>query len=146
MGIGKALKRLRMEKKLTQKELAAMVSGGLDYTYIGKIEREEQLPSLKILIKISEALAAPLSSFFTAENENPTNSRFQKVVDLAAVREMSQLNKELNQLHRDDIPLLTEIIQAINRNRKNRKKDTYRFQENDHALVAEKDSPYEGDE
>ena len=64
--IGKRLKRLRLQKGSTQKELAAKVRGGLDYTYIGKIERGEQLPSLKILIKISEAKRSPsLSVIFS---------------------------------------------------------------------------------
>src|SRR6266567_7340946 len=66
--IGKRLKRLRLEKGFTQKELAVRVKGGLDYTYIGKIERGEQLPSLKILIKISEALSVPIGSFFQEES------------------------------------------------------------------------------
>jgi transcriptional regulator with XRE-family HTH domain len=47
--IGSRLKKLLMEKGLTQKELASKVKGGLDYTYIGKIERGQQLPSLRAL-------------------------------------------------------------------------------------------------
>ena len=54
--IGIRVKKLRLAKGLTQKEFAASVRGGLDYTYIGKIERGEQLPSLKILLKIDREL------------------------------------------------------------------------------------------
>jgi len=144
LGIGSILKQLRMERKLTQKELAAKVSGGLDYTYIGKIEREEQLPSLKILIKLSEALAIPLSSFFREENEHPAAVlRPGKVVNLGTARETAHLLKELNQLHRDDIPLLIEIVRALNKHRKSEKKSCCDLPENDYALVAEEGPGYD---
>ena len=144
LGIGRALKKLRIERKLTQKELAIMVSGGVDYTYIGKIEREEQLPSLKILINISNALAVPLSSFFSEEIDGcAALHTFPKVVNLADAREMSHLLKELNQLHRDDIPLLMDIIRALNRHRKNRINESYTFSDDDQALVAEASPHYE---
>ena len=144
LGIGRALKRLRVERKLTQKELAIMVSGGVDYTYIGKIEREEQLPSLKILINISQALAVPLSYFFSDENDGgaalPTSP---KVVNLADAREMSHLLKELDKLHRNDIPLLMDIIRALNSHRKHQTSGSYTLPYDDQALVAEATPHYE---
>lgn len=140
--IGRALKRLRIERKLTQKELAAIVSGGLDYTYIGKIEREEQLPSLKILIKIAQALAVPLSLFFVEEDGFSSLYGSKKIVDLAATREMSHLLKELKRLHPRDIPLLIDIVRALNAHR-NLKTENYGFPENDLALVAEPSPDYD---
>jgi transcriptional regulator with XRE-family HTH domain len=142
-GIGSALKRLRMEKKLTQKELAAKVSGGLDYTYIGKIERGEQLPSLNMLKKLSTALAVPLASFFREEDQQFESLRRGKVLDLGASREMSALIKELNQLSRRDIPLLIEIVRALNKHGKSRKKENYSLPAQGYALVAEEGSDYQ---
>ena len=148
VGIGNTLRRLRTERRLTQKELAAKVTGGLDYTYIGKIEREEQLPSLKILVKLAEALAVPLSSFFREEDEQHPASLHQsgKVINLAAAREMSVLLKELNQLHGDDIPLLVEIVRALNRHRKSEKKGGSPLHEKEYSLVAEREPDYDGSE
>ena len=148
VGIGNTLKRLRTERGLTQKELAAKVKGGLDYTYIGKIERDEQLPSLKILIKLSDALAIPLNSFFHEEGGHraPSFSRTGKVVNLAGAREMSTLFRELNQLHGDDIPLVVEIIRALNRHRRSVKGKGYPAPEDGCSLVAEERPGYdEGD-
>lgn len=57
--IGKKIRRLRKEQELTQKGLAEIMKkeiGHIDYTYIGRIERGEQLPSLKTLYRISKAL------------------------------------------------------------------------------------------
>ncbi len=116
--IGKRLKMLRLEKGSTQKELAARVLGGLDYTYIGKIERGEQLPSLKILIKISEALSVPVGYFFLGEavlavNEIPA----EELKPLAKDERGRELLKALKLLHEDDIPLLFEIVKVLIRHR-----------------------------
>jgi transcriptional regulator with XRE-family HTH domain len=144
VGIGSTLRRLRTEKGFTQKELAAKVAGGLDYTYIGKIEREEQLPSLKILIKLSEALAIPLSSFFREEGEQPASlPRPEKVTDLAIAREKSNLLKELNQLHSRDIPLMIEIVRALNKHRKLESTSDYCLSGENLQLVAEKKPDYD---
>lgn len=117
--IGGRLKRLRTDKGLTQKGLAAEVSGGLDYTYIGKIERGEQLPSLKILVKISEALSVPLGSFFPDEpvatiRDGSTAEQDYRVRD----EKRNGLYEALELVHEDDIPLLTEIVKALARHGK----------------------------
>jgi transcriptional regulator with XRE-family HTH domain len=46
--IGQTLRAFRQRKGLTQKELASKIQGEVDYSYIGKIERGEQLPALKL--------------------------------------------------------------------------------------------------
>ena len=108
--IGRRLKRLRLEQGLTQKELAAKVSGGLDYTYIGKIERGEQLPSLKILIRISEALAVQVGDFFHS-------GAWPAVNGVAAPEKEREFFRMLNLLHADDIPLVIEIIKVLGKHR-----------------------------
>jgi transcriptional regulator with XRE-family HTH domain len=123
------------------------VSGGLDYTYIGKIEREEQLPSLKMLMKLSEALAIPLASFFREENEQHASLiRPGKVVNLADSREMATLNKELTQINRSDIPLLIEIVHALNKHRRLQQEGDYSLPPKEYSLVAEKESGYDDGE
>jgi transcriptional regulator with XRE-family HTH domain len=62
--IGLTLQRLRRAQGLTQRGLAQHVAGGIDATYIGKIERGDQLPSLKILLRLGHALHVPASAFF----------------------------------------------------------------------------------
>ncbi len=111
--IGRRLKRLRLEKGLTQKELAAEVS--LDYTYIGKIERGEQLPSLKILLKISEVLAVHVNHFF--QDEALPFVSVAELKRLVNTDKGEELLKALKLLHEDDIPLLIEIIRVLGRHR-----------------------------
>jgi transcriptional regulator with XRE-family HTH domain len=62
--IGLTLRRLRHARGLTQQGLAQRVVRGADTTYIGKIERGDQLPSLKVLLRLSRALGVTVSDFF----------------------------------------------------------------------------------
>ena len=62
--IGLTLRRLRHARGLTQKGLAQRVAGGMEATYIGKIERGDQLPSLKVLLRLSRPLGVTVSDFF----------------------------------------------------------------------------------
>ena len=64
MTLGERMKKVRKRLGLTQKEFAQRVDGKVDYTYIGKIERGQQYPSLKMREKIGKAFSAPLGYFF----------------------------------------------------------------------------------
>lgn len=55
----KRLKTLRLEKALSQEELASLC--GIDRTYIGRLERLERNPSLEILQKIADGLGIELT-------------------------------------------------------------------------------------
>src|SRR5687768_16951151 len=113
--IGQILRALRQGKGLTQKQLASKIQGEVDYSYIGKIERGEQLPSLKMLERLSNALAVPLSSFFQELGS-----------DVTALRESGEAGNEalgpqrerlllylVHTVHNDDIPLLIEIVRIL---------------------------------
>ena len=119
--VGQRLKDLRKKLRLTQKGLAQQVPGGINYTYIGKIERREQKPSLKILEKISQALGVPIGYFF--EEDTPVDltgllpKDLQKLARDPKRREFFQV---VTQLKDEDVPLVTEIIDTLNRYHKAR--------------------------
>lgn len=136
--IGRELKRLRKDRELTQKDLAARVDGGLDYTYIGKIERGEQLPSLKMLMGLSAALGVPVSHFF--QEESPATNSPLRMAD-SDVKSM-ELHKELRQLHPDDIPLVVDIVRVLNRHRKAERKRAYQPATEALPLAAEDGPSY----
>jgi len=69
MNLGERVKKLRNSLGLTQKEFASRVPGKIDYTYIGKIERGHQYPSLKLLEKIGATFSKPMSYFFKDEDQ-----------------------------------------------------------------------------
>lgn len=53
--VGSNVRRLRLEKGLTQEQLA--VDADIDLTYLGGIERGKRNPSLLVLARISAALS-----------------------------------------------------------------------------------------
>ena len=67
--IGKRLRKLRERLGLTQKQFARRVAGKVHHTYLGKIERGHQYPSIKLLERIGRAYSVPLSYFFEDEKE-----------------------------------------------------------------------------
>ncbi len=136
--IGRVLKKLRNDRRLTQKDLAAKVDGGLDYTYIGKIERGEQLPSLKILMGLSAALGVAVSHFFQEEVSVAHSPLRMADSDVKSL----ELQKELRQIHPDDIPLVVDIVRALNRHRKAERKRTYQPAAEPLPLAAEDGPSY----
>lgn len=141
--IGKRLKILRKEQGFTQKDLAAKVSGGLDYTYIGKIERGEQFPSLKILMKLSETLSVPLGYFFLDENLLKTTSAFSPGCKGAGmVHPRQELARAARLLHEDDVPLVLEIIRVLQRHREDGRREGPEDPADNVLLAAEEKSPY----
>lgn len=68
--IGKRMKMLRKSLNLSQKEFAHYISGKVDYTYIGKIERGKQYPSIKMLERIAHSYGVMVSYFFQANNQS----------------------------------------------------------------------------
>ena len=114
MPLGERLRNMRKKLGLTQKEFAQRVPGKIDYTYIGKIERGQQHPSLKILERIGKAFSTPLGYFFEDNN-------FLKSLDLLP-SELKDLLKDTKRqdylrMSRDlkprDLDLLMQIMNLL---------------------------------
>ena len=60
--VGQKIKQYREERKLTQEQLSEIL--GLNYKYIGHIERCERKISTKILIKVMEFFQVQPKDFF----------------------------------------------------------------------------------
>ena len=61
--VGKNVRRLRLERGLTQEQLA--FEADLDLTYVGGIERGKRNPSLLVMVRLSEALRSGPSDLLT---------------------------------------------------------------------------------
>ena len=64
MSLGERVKTLRKRLDLTQKQFAEGIPGRVDHTYIGKIERGQSLPSIKLLERVAKTYGVPVSYFF----------------------------------------------------------------------------------
>jgi transcriptional regulator with XRE-family HTH domain len=65
------LRRIRAKRQLSQERLA--FDAGVDRSYVGGLERQEENPTVDLLDKLAKTLSVPLSEFFTepAKGTNP---------------------------------------------------------------------------
>lgn len=114
MGVGKKLKELRKKLGLTQKEFAARILGKVDYSYIGKVEREEQYPSLKMLERIAKSFSVPLSYFFEDYNDrNLLKLLPQEIKSLLEDEKIQELLRATQLLDDRDLSLVVRIINVL---------------------------------
>ena len=113
--IGRRARKIRQMRGLTQKALAGHLAGRVDYSYIGKIERGEQLPSLKVLQRIAGALDVSLSYFFS--DEAWTDLLPEEIRQVRRPSAHSNLFRETMSLHPEDVPLVREILGVLARHR-----------------------------
>ena len=114
MKIGNRIRKLRKRLGLTQKEFAGCVPGKVDYTYIGKMERDQQYPSIKMLQKIGMAFSVPLSYFF--ENDGFLNSSKllpADIKDLLKDTRRQDLLRTTQTLNPRDLDLVVQIINIL---------------------------------
>lgn len=138
--IGQRLRKLREMRGLTQKGLAAKIQGGIDYSYIGKIERGEQLPSLKVLRRIAETLDVPLSLFFQEEEPILLPKELRKIMKDEA---KMTLLRQLSTLRRSDISLLIEIAKVLDLHHRAQAGGAALTGRGAYGKVAEARRPYE---
>lgn len=114
MKIGNRIRKLRKRLGLTQKEFAECVPGKVDYTYIGKMERDQQYPSIKMLQKIGMAFSVPLSYFFE-DNAFLNSSKLLPIdiKDLLKDTRKQDLLRTAQTLNSRDLDLVMQIINIL---------------------------------
>jgi len=138
--IGKRLKKVRKERGLTQRELVSKIKGKVDYTYIGKIERGKQFPSIGVLKRISDALAIPLSYFFLEEETTGFLELLpEDLREVAKNKKKQVFLRALKDVNEEDIPLFIEIINILSKHRKVLKEEE---EEEEYLKVAENRKGY----
>ena len=109
MAIGDRIKTLRQEKKLTQKDLAALV--GLTYVQIGRYEKQKSSPSSEVLQKLAEVLETSTDFLMNGSSEQIAAG---KITD----RNLLQLFQDVEQLSMDDQKLVKVFLDALITKRK----------------------------
>ncbi len=114
MNLGERIRKLRKGLGLTQKEFAGRVVGKVDYTYIGRMERGEQYPSIKMLEKIGKAFGVPLSYFFQDDMFlNSLNLLPGEIKDLLKDGKRQDLLRRSKELNAGDVDLVIQIINIL---------------------------------
>jgi len=76
---GRRLRELRERRGLTQQQLGEMAE--LGFKYLGSVERGQENPSLRVMIKVSEALGVELRDLFEFEHEETSKTELRKKMD-----------------------------------------------------------------
>ena len=61
--LGRNVRRLRQQRRLTQEQLA--FEAEIDLTYVGGIQRGKRNPSLLVMARIADALSVPLAKLLS---------------------------------------------------------------------------------
>lgn len=98
--LGRRIRSLRNDKGWTQQELGD--NAGVNYKFIGEIERGQQNPSLNILLKISAALQVDLNDLFRYEHEltdrQEIEKRIRRIVQTISAEELNRVYLVLHAL------------------------------------------------
>jgi tetratricopeptide (TPR) repeat protein len=86
--IGQRLKRLRLERGLSQRELAAP---GVSYAYISRIEAGTRQPSVKALRRLAAKLGVTADYLETGSDLDPMHERELKLTDLELAVRLGEL-------------------------------------------------------
>jgi len=114
MKIGNRIRKLRKRLGLTQKEFAEWVPGKVDYTYIGKMERDKQYPSIKMLQKIGKAFSVPLAYFFADDGFlNSSKLLPTDIKDLLKDTRKQDLLRTTQTLNPQDLDLVMQIVNIL---------------------------------
>ena len=87
--IGQRLKRLRLERGLSQRELAAP---GVSYAYISRIEAGTRQPSVKALRRLAAKLGVTADFLETGSDLDPGSARELKLTDLELAVRLGETN------------------------------------------------------
>lgn len=80
--LGKALREARNSRSLTQEQLAELADIGV--MYLGEIERGKKMPSLKIFIKLIEALDVSADYILRNELSSGKDYVFDEITQMLA--------------------------------------------------------------
>ncbi|MGE8025017.1 helix-turn-helix domain-containing protein [Staphylococcus pasteuri] len=71
INIGNQINKLRVRKKLSQKDLAYILK--ISTTKVNKWENNEELPEIEMLVKLSEFFEVPIEQLLTGNKNKNTN-------------------------------------------------------------------------
>ena len=112
--VGERLLNLRKKMGFNKTEFAQKIPGKIDQSYIGKIERGAQYPSLKMLEKIGKAFSVPLGYFFEDETVlHSLNLLPSEIKNLIQDKDRQDLLRLSGKLSQRDLSLITQIVSIL---------------------------------
>ena len=81
LALGARIKNKRLEKNLTQEQLAEKVD--LSAVYIGQIERGERKMTIQTLVKLANVLETSIEELLSDSTEGNLNAKLNELLDVA---------------------------------------------------------------
>jgi len=81
--LGTQLRRLRLERKLSQERLAELA--GLNYKYIGRVELAKASPGADVLVRLARALVIPVGEIFATITPGDSSQHRLSPADIEAL-------------------------------------------------------------
>ena len=94
LALGTRIKNKRLEKNLTQEQLAEKVD--LSAVYIGQIERGERKMTIQTLVKLANVLETSIEELLSDSTEGNLNAKLNELLDVAKKLDVSDLDKVIN--------------------------------------------------
>ena len=94
LALGARIKNKRLEKNLTQEQLAEKVD--LSAVYIGQIERGERKMTIQTLVKLANVLETSIEELLSDSTEGNLNAKLNELLDKEKKLDVSDLDKVIN--------------------------------------------------
>ena len=94
LALGARIKNKRLEKNLTQEQLAEKVD--LSAVYIGQIERGERKMTIQTLVKLANVLETSIEELLSDSTEGNLNAKLNEILEVAKKSDVSYLDKVIN--------------------------------------------------
>lgn len=104
MSLGSEIARLRIEKGLLQKDLAAQV--GVSQSHMARWERDQMRPRKRMVQQLADALEVPVDTLLAAE-ENESLLLQQKDPSLA------ELLRQVHKLEQPELDALRTVLESM---------------------------------
>lgn len=118
MTFGEKLRELRVEKGISQRDLAA--AADIDFTYLSKVENGRMPPPAQAtIVKLAHALDADSDQLLQMAGKIPTD--LGQVI--AKTPEMPAFLRSLNELSPEDIKQVTSFAEELKQQRRDEEND-----------------------
>ena len=94
VALGARIKNKRLERNLTQEQLAEKVE--LSAVYIGQIERGERKMTIDTLVKLANSLNSSIEELLKDSTSSNVNARLNELVNIAKELDTSDIDKVID--------------------------------------------------
>jgi transcriptional regulator with XRE-family HTH domain len=110
--VARNIRRLRLERGLTQEALA--VDAGIDRTYVSRLERGLENPTVAVLEKLARALSSNIEELFSAPRRRPAGRAHERGLTQEELAVRIRINRNyVGMIERQENPPTVAMVERI---------------------------------